>query len=192
MFKSTTTQLLLGAAALGLAACATSTPYAPAEDGRGYGFTDQKIEDDRYRITFRGNSQTSREAVETYLLLRAAELTLENGYDHFVVVEDDTDKTTTYTGTTGAGFGPAFGPGLGFYGVGRAFPYYGFGYPWGAGFVGGGFVNDVNIRPRDRYTALAYIVMGRGDKPAGEIAAYDARQVEQNLRTVVEAAQERS
>ena len=187
MFKTKPHHLLLGAAALGLAACATSTPYAPAEANKGYGFTDQKIEDDRYRITFRGNAQTSRDAVETYLLLRAAELTLENGYDHFVVVEDDTDKSTTYTGIGGGG---AFGPGLGFYGVGRAFPYYGFGYPWGAGFGPGfgGFANDVNIRPRDRYTAIAYVKMGQGEKPAEELAAYDARQVEQNLRSLVAQA----
>ena len=176
MFKTKPHHLLLGAAGLALAACATSTPYTAADAGSGYGFTDQKIEDDRFRITFRGNSQTSRDAVETYLLLRAAELTLENGYDHFVVVEDETDKTTTYSGTAG----PGFGPGLGYYGYGRAFPYYGWGYPWGAGFA-----NDVNIRPRDRYTAIAYVVLGRGDKPAGELAAYDARQVAANLRQSV-------
>ena len=177
MFKTKPHHLLLGAAGLALAACATSTPYTAADLNSGYGFTDQKIEDDRYRITFRGNSSTSREAVETYLLLRAAELTLENGYDHFVVVEDDTDKSTTYTGFAGGGFGPAFGPGLGFYGFGRAFPYYGWGYPWGAGF-GPGFANDVNIRPRDRYTAMAYVVLGRGEKPQSDVAAYDARQVD--------------
>ena len=183
MFKTYPHTLLLGAAALALAACATSTPYAPAEANKGYGFTDQKIEDDRYRITFRGNAQTSREAVETYLLLRSAELTLENGFDHFIVVEDETDKSTTYRGTSNA-FGPgfgAFGPGFG------AFPYYGYGFPWGAGF-GGGFVNDIDIRPRDRYTAIAYVKMGEGQKPEDELAAYDARQVEQNLRSLVAQA----
>ena len=186
MFKTPKHTLLRGAAALGalgLAACATSTPYTAAELNKGYGFTDQKIEDDRYRITFRGNAQTSRDAVETYLLLRSAELTLENGYDYFVVVEDETDKSTSYRGTSG--FGGGFGPGFGYYGVGRAFPYYGFGYPWGAGF-GGGFANDVNIRPRDRYTAIAYVKMGRGEKPDDELAAYDARQVAANLRALAE------
>lgn len=184
MIKTNPHHLLLGAAALGLAACATSTPYAAAELNKGYGFTDQKIEDDRFRITFRGNAQTSRDAVETYLLLRSAELTLENGYDYFVVVEDETDKSTSYRGTSGFG-GAGFGPGFGFYGRGRAFPYYGFGYPWGAGFgggFGGGFANDVDIRPRDRYTAIAYVKMGTGEKPADELTAYDARQVEANLR----------
>ena len=47
--------------------------------GRGYGFSEQRIEDDRYRITFRGNSSTSRETVENSLLYRAAELTVQTG-----------------------------------------------------------------------------------------------------------------
>lgn len=185
MFKTKPQHMLLGAAAtLALAACASSTPYeAAAVSKSGYGFTEQKIEDDRYRISFRGNSLTTREQVETYLLLRSAELTLQGGYDHFIVVEDDTERTTTYTGTSGPAFGPAFGP-YAYYGRGRAFPYYGYGYPWGAGF-GPGFANDVDIRPRDRYTAIAYIKMGAGEKPAGETAAYDARQVEENLRPLV-------
>ena len=69
--------LTLAAAALLIAACATSTPYGPAENGKGYGFSDQRIESNRYRITFRGNSVTSRETVENALLYRAAELTVE-------------------------------------------------------------------------------------------------------------------
>ena len=51
-----------------LAACATETPYSPADD-RGYGFTEQKIESDRYRITFAGNSLTDRQTVEVPDLL---------------------------------------------------------------------------------------------------------------------------
>lgn len=189
MFKTKPHHLLLGAAGLALAACATSTPYAPADSGGGYGFNEQKIEDDRYRITFRGNSLTQREQVETYLLLRAAELTLAEGYDHFIVVEDDTEKTTTYTGVASpalGGFGYGFGP-YGFYGA-RAFPYYGFGPGFGPGF-GGGLGGDINIRARDRYSAVAYIVLGRGEKPDDVMTAYDASEVVRNLRPLVEQAE---
>ncbi|MEM6650539.1 MAG: hypothetical protein AAF603_09845, partial [Pseudomonadota bacterium] len=104
--------------ALVLAACATSTPYDAAND-QGYGFSEQRIEDDRYRIVFKGNSLTRRETVENYLLYRAAEVTVKNGYDHFIVVEDDTERSTTYTQTGNAGFFP-------YYGFGRPFPYYGY------------------------------------------------------------------
>ncbi|MBB4658022.1 CC0125/CC1285 family lipoprotein [Parvularcula dongshanensis] len=171
---------LIAAGLLTLAGCATSTPYTSAEGSRsGYGFTDQKIEDDRYRITFRGNSLTGRDTVENYLLYRAAELTLQNGYDYFVVVKDDTEKQTNYT-SVGTG---AYGPGAySYYGFGRPFPYYGFGYPWGPS-------NDFDLRERNRYTAIAYVKFGRGEKPADTIAAYDAAQVEANLAPVVQVAE---
>lgn len=42
-----------------LAACGTATPYQPALDG--YGFKEQKIEGNRYRVSFSGNSLTPRE-----------------------------------------------------------------------------------------------------------------------------------
>ena len=63
---------LFAAAAGLLAACATQTPYQSASTERAYGFQEQWIEDNRVRITFRGNTLTDRETVETYLLYRAA------------------------------------------------------------------------------------------------------------------------
>ena len=53
-----------------LAACAKPTPYKPADNGTGY--TEQKLEANRYRVTFSGNSVTDRETVDNYLLYRAA------------------------------------------------------------------------------------------------------------------------
>ena len=68
------TALLLTAGVL-LAACATPTPYqASGSDGGIYGYSEQRIEGDRYRITFSGNSLTDRETVETYLLYRVGKV----------------------------------------------------------------------------------------------------------------------
>lgn len=150
-------------------ACATATPYQPAGSGSEYGFSEQKIEDDRWRISFRGNALTERELVETFLLYRAAQVTVEQGFDHFIVVRDDTEKQTTYSGTR-----PAF------YGFGRPFPYYGWGYRFDP------FYDDFDVRERNRYRAIAYIVLGSGPKPENQPTAYDARQVLENLRPVVE------
>jgi len=74
-------RLLIAAAALvlagGLAGCETATPYQPLKPGSSAGgYSETKLEGDRWRITFAGNSMTSRETVETYLLYRAAELTV--------------------------------------------------------------------------------------------------------------------
>jgi hypothetical protein len=57
-------------AALALAACATATPYQPAGQGSRYGYSDMRLQEDRYRVTFAGNSVTSREQVE--MAIRAA------------------------------------------------------------------------------------------------------------------------
>ena len=169
---------ILGVGALGLlslSACATSTPYTAAEKG-GYGFSEQKIENSRYRITFRGNSSTPRETVENYLLYRAAELTRQKGYDYFVVVTDDTEKTTTYRTTPGS---PFYGPH--YYGYGRAFPYYGYGWRWSD-------LDGPEIRTSTRYSAIAYIKMYKGTKPDAP-AAYDAQQVLENLRPLIQRPQ---
>src|SRR3546814_2720956 len=70
-------------AALMLFACATPTPYQPLGT-RGTGasgcYASQQIEQNRFRVSFSGNQLTSRERVENYLLFRAAELTVQNGY----------------------------------------------------------------------------------------------------------------
>ena len=47
---------------------------------------EQQLAADRYIVRFHGNEFTSRERVETYLLYRAAELTLEQGFDGFTIV----------------------------------------------------------------------------------------------------------
>lgn len=159
---------------LGLMACATSTPYAPAQEGRGYGFSEQKIESNRYRIMFRGNSSTDRGTVETFLLYRAAELTLMNGFDYFIVMEQDTEAQTNYSTTSDPAFFGRypFGP----YGFG--FPYYAYGFGWGAPL-------DTYTREITRYSAVAFVTMHRGDKPADNARAFNAREVADNLRPAV-------
>src|SRR3546814_10899027 len=69
-------------------------------------------------VSFSGNSLTSRETVERYLLFRAAELTVQQGFDHFILVDRNTDrKTRTYVDRP---FGPGpygfWGPSWRFYG----------------------------------------------------------------------------
>ena len=80
----------------GLAACATPTPYQPNIKGQSTagGYSEVRLEPNRYRVNFMGNSLTSRETVEGYLLFRASELTVESGYDWFSIVDRDTDKKT--------------------------------------------------------------------------------------------------
>ncbi len=147
--------LLVAATALVLSACATSTAYAPAGfNGQRGGYAEQRLETDRYRVSFAGNSVTSREQVEMGLLLRAAELTVENGYDWFSTVERATDRDVRYQAFPDALYRPYS-------------PF------WGR--------NDFDVREIDRFEATAEIVLGRGTKPAGDANAFDAREVISNL-----------
>ncbi len=151
-----------------LGACATATPYQQAADG-AYGFEEIAIENDRFRVIFRGNSLTERETVENYLLHRAAELTLERGYDHFFIVERDTESSTRTVGGRADPFFSPFGvqcryfhPRFGWYGCRDPF--------W----------NDVDSREITRYEAQAEVRLGRGPAPDSP-DAFEAREVVENL-----------
>jgi hypothetical protein len=77
----------LASSALLVAGCATETTYRPAT-GQGFyrtGFSERQVEPGRFLVSFAGNSSTSRDTVERYLFFRAAELTLQQGYDYFVI-----------------------------------------------------------------------------------------------------------
>jgi hypothetical protein len=145
-----------------VAACTHPTPYQPAATDQGEGYTTQRIESNRFRISFRGNSVTSRQTVDTYMLYRAAEVTLQNNADYFVIVNKDVDKNTGYENY---GDDLAWGWGGG----------WGWRHGWGgAGAWGGGF--DYS-RPVNTYDAIADIIVYRGAKPANNPYAYDAHEV---------------
>jgi hypothetical protein len=76
----------LVAVLIALAGCATA--YQPEKVTGGY--TDFRLADNTYRIRFKGNNYTSRDKVELFLLYRCAELTEQLGYDHFVLLSEDT------------------------------------------------------------------------------------------------------
>ena len=69
-----------------LAGCATA--YQQEKITGGY--TNFPLAETTYRVRFKGNNYTSRDKVEKFLLYRCAELTDQLGYDHFVVLSEDT------------------------------------------------------------------------------------------------------
>jgi len=165
--------LLATAAALALSACVTATPYGPAGGGTRFGYAEQRVDADRYRISFAGNSVTSREQVEMALLLRAAEVTTESGYDWFSTVNRATDRDVRFQGIPDPFYRDRYSP---FWGPSWRYQRRGLWSSWGDPFG-----RDFDVREIDRYEASAEIVMGRGAKPAGDPNAFDAREVIQNL-----------
>ena len=87
--------LLFAAAAALIATSAsaeTRTTYQPITQSWSHsGYSETQIDTNRLRVTFRGNTGASRESVESNLLYRAAELTLQRGFDYFVVVGHSVD-----------------------------------------------------------------------------------------------------
>lgn len=89
---------VVAALAVLLAAC--TTPYQPR--GAGGGYTDQKVTDNSYVVSFFGNGNTSRETVWMYWIHRCAELTVEKGFSYFTVapksvswLEDGRNRTAS-------------------------------------------------------------------------------------------------
>jgi hypothetical protein len=175
LIVTTAAILALGGA---LAACETATPYQPLHAGSqtSGGYSEAKIESNRWRVSFRGNTLTSRDTVETYLLYHAAELTVAQGYDWFEAADRHTDKKVEVYPEPG--FYGGFGYGYGWRPYWR---HYGFGYGWrGWDPYWGDPFFDTSVT--QKYEASAEIVMGHGPKPADDRRAMDAREVMTNLR----------
>lgn len=185
----------LATSTLMVAGCATETRYRPAT-GQGFyrtGYSERQIEPNRFLVSFAGNSVTARDTVERYLFFRAAELTLQQGYDYFLMADRDTNlQSRTYSTPGIGGFG---GGGFGYGGFGGywgpSWRYRGRGFGWRSWdpWFGGGFGpwgNDFDVRTIDRYEAAAEIVMRKGPIPRDNIRAFDARKVVETVGPTVQ------
>ena len=157
-------QLLVALAAAGvvtasLASCATTAPYAPTASPNRVGYFEQQIEPERFRVSYHGPSGMGPNETEDLVMLRAADLTLEHGYDWFRIVERygqaaPPTRPRFSFGVGGASFGRSSAVGVG----------------TSTGFGGEpAFVSNLEI------------LIGRGAKPA-TLDAYDARDVAKVIR----------
>ena len=137
-----------------LAACATSPAYGPA-DGSGFGYKDTRIENDRYRVSYRGGDQAG---AEDGALRRAAELAVAQGADWFTVVSRSTEGEMRRSGPS-IGIGGGTGGRRGGVGLGVQVP------------LGGG--------SGGARTVLLEVLIGSGPRPDGP-QTYDARSVLSN------------
>ena len=158
------TQKTLIALVLPLLIWGCATTYQP----RGFtgGFSDVQIDQNTVRVSFRGNAMTGRETVETYMLYRCAEITLEKGYDYFVLMDSGTDvqhsthvspgsyQSTTTVNSMGSGFATANTSGT--YTPGTVTTY-------------------------RRFGSNAVIKMFKGTKPENSANAYTAAEVKAYL-----------
>jgi hypothetical protein len=179
--------MVLGA---GLAACETPTPYQPLKvyaskwEGGWGGFSDQKLGPGRFRVTFAGNAYTSRDTVQAYLLYRAAELTLAQGFQAFEMADRhiDRDDETYLTPDSYGAYAyhqTLWRPAMRFYGVAWN--------PEHGSYAIGGVARPgrQDIRLARRYEASTEIIMHAGPRQTGDQHAFDARQVMTNLGELI-------
>jgi hypothetical protein len=157
--------IFMGAAGL-LAACASTPSYTPAASDRAAGYSETRVEDNRYFVTYRAPSGADIALIQDYALLRAADVTLEHGAEWFWVDRRNLDgQASSYSG-------PSIGVGVG-------------GGSWGShsgGSVGVGMNFPIGGRTTTRASAATLeIRFGQGPKPDAA-NAYDARATSENLR----------
>jgi hypothetical protein len=146
---------LLALAAL-VAACATPTAYGPAQRVGGPGYSETQIESDRFRVSF-ATAAGGPQLAEDMARRRAAAVTLERGYDWFVVTQRFVEGfggggSSLSLGVGGASFGRRSASSLG---VGVGIP------------LSGDSGAKVSLEVR----------LGKGQRPS-DPNAYDARDVQ--------------
>jgi len=163
--------ILTATTALALTACATGpSAYGPS-DGRSLGFENTQIEKDRFRIAYTGRTEAE---ARDYVLLRAAEIALAEGYTHFKVLGGNTSSnggSSPVSSRVGIGIGSG-------------------GYGWGRR---GGTRTNVNLGigindvaralQGSKVTESIEVVLKRSG--SDDPAVYDARSVTESIRPEV-------
>jgi hypothetical protein len=161
--------LILAAAFVVLSACATSAPppYAPSASAEAAGYAETQIESNRYFVTYRAPAGADASLLQDYALLRAADLTLQNGREWFWVdrrtVDEQSNRSSGPSIGVGVGAGSWGGRSGGSVGVGVNLP------------IGGG------QRGQRAGAATLEVRFGEGAKPDAP-NAYDARSTAAALR----------
>ena len=156
-------RLLMCSAFVLVAACASTSAYGPAAKSGAMGYESLQIENNRFRVSY---TDTDAAKARDRALLRAAEVTLEQGAEWFEVTssyssdESVGDRAPRSSVTIGGSSG-SYGRSSVGVGVGIGFP------------IGGSSSGKV--------TEVLEILVGSGEKP-DRPNVYDARSVDINLR----------
>ena len=84
-----------------LASCNNSKAVTYQKDNGTGGYTEEKVNNDTYIVSFDGNEYNKKDKTYDYALLRAAELGQKNGFDYFAILSTVNDqvleKSNSYT-----------------------------------------------------------------------------------------------
>ena len=180
-----------------VAGCATTpTPYQPyvQESARGVhgGYSEQRLAPDRFIVRFHGNEFTSRDRVEGYLLYRSAELTLQNGFDSFVMVDRHTEHDVQTYVSPDPFYRPWYGPAYGYWHP--DWSYYRPQTGWNNWYPGMGpfWYDRADVTTVEAFEASAEIVLHKGPPPPDRPHIFDARKVIADLAPGMELPMQRN
>lgn len=163
-------------ATLIMTGCSSAPDYRKAEDS-GYGYQETQLSDNQYRVHFTARGSDKRKAMD-FAMLRAAELTLLQGYDWFTVTHRETLVDSENVGTD---------------------PQIGFSRRYEMERECGLITCSTSMEPETTYSAGVFvggernsqveailnITMGKGEKP-DSAASFNAKQVRNNLQPQAE------
>lgn len=89
---------LLVVAVLALSSCATDYQST----GFTGGYSETRLAPDVFRVRFSGNGYTSSDRAEDFTLLRASDLTLNNGFSYFAIVTGGSSTAVSSFNTGGS------------------------------------------------------------------------------------------
>lgn len=80
-----------------LAACSSTpvaapTPYKAANAKSDYGFSEEKLAEDLYRVRYKATDKTPADLIQLYAMHRAAEIAQNNQFMYLAVQKTDVDK----------------------------------------------------------------------------------------------------
>lgn len=90
--KKLTQILCAGAFIFALASCLNSKAVAYQKDNGTGGYTEEKVNNDTYIVSFDGNEYNKKDKTFDYALLRAAEIGQRNNFDYFAILSTVNDK----------------------------------------------------------------------------------------------------
>jgi hypothetical protein len=163
------------------AASAQEAPYQSKRDGGGVGYAQQKLDDNRWLVKYAGDRDTPAETVETYLLFRAAELTIKKGGDWFETSDSRTALKTVVPdrvrpeSKVGLDYGWGWRPHWRFFNVDHVVKS-------DTGISGKASVpiRGPSHPASKRFVASAEITIGKGPAPEGR-RVFDARKLQAEL-----------
>lgn len=156
--------------ALIVAGCAT--PYQ--RSGLAGGFEETQLGENIFRVNFTGNGYTSKQRAQDFTLLRCAELSAEQGFPYFVIVDGSAQSNSAYAPGVATSNTTASGSTYGNQFSGRATTTT----------YGGGFTFS--------YPTTDNTIIGLKEKPENASGVvYDSKFVVQSLRKKYELDQDR-